>query len=82
MLPGQSDAQSGEELVSPGVRLSTERVGREAGEQAQTTAGGRGRYEARGAQLGYRTGDEQGTRKTAEGVVRVQGPQMRGRAAP
>jgi hypothetical protein len=30
LLPGQPDAQSGEELLSTGVRLSTERVLQEA----------------------------------------------------
>jgi putative transposase len=82
MLQGQSDAQSGEELLSALVRLSTERVLQEALEQEQAQALGRGRYERREGELGYRNGYEAGTRKTAEGVLRVQVPQVRGREAP
>jgi transposase-like protein len=82
LLQGQTDAQSGEELLSTLVRLSTERVLQEALEQEQAEALGRGRYEARGKQAGYRNGYENGTRKTAEGVFRVKGPQIRGREEP
>ena len=46
LLQGQTDAQSGEELLSTLVRLSTERVLQEALEQEQAEALGRGRYEA------------------------------------
>jgi transposase-like protein len=82
MLQGQSDAQSGEELLSALVRLCTERVLQEALEQEQGQALGRGRYERREGELGYRNGYEAGTLKTAEGVLRVQVPQVRGREAP
>jgi transposase-like protein len=82
LLHGQTDAQSGEELVSTLVRLSTERVLQEALEQDQTAALGRGRYEARGEQLGSRNGYENGTLKTAEGVLRVKVPQIRGQDEP
>ena len=82
LLQGQTDAQSGAELLSTLVRLSTERVLQEALEQEQTTALGRGRYEARGEQLGSRNGYENGTLKTAEGVLRVKLPQIRGREEP
>jgi putative transposase len=82
LLQGQTDAQSGEELLSTLVRLSTERVLQEALEQEQATALGRGRYESRGEQLGYRNGYENGTLKTAEGVLRVKVPQVRGREEP
>ncbi len=82
LLQGQTDAQSGEELLSTLVRLSTERVVQEALEHEQAQALGRGRYEARGEQLGYRNGYENGTRKTAEGVFRVKWPQIRGREEP
>jgi len=64
------------------VRLSTERVLQEALEQEQAQALGRGRYERREGELGYRNGYEAGTLKTAEGVLRVQVPQVRGREAP
>jgi putative transposase len=82
LLQGQTDAQSGEELLSTLVRLSTERVLQEALEQEQTTALGRGRYEPRGEQIGARNGYENGTLKTAEGVLRVKVPQIRGREEP
>jgi len=82
LLQGQTDAQSGDELLSTLVRLSTERVLQEALEQEQATALGRGRYEARGDQIGSRNGYENGTLKTAEGVLRVKLPQIRGREEP
>jgi transposase-like protein len=82
MLQGQGEAQRGEELLSALVRLSTERVVQEALEHEQAQALGRGRYERRDGVSGYRNGSEAGTRKTAEGVLRVQGPQIRGREEP
>jgi putative transposase len=82
LLQGQTDAQSGEELLSTVVRLSTERILQEALEREQAEALGRGRYAARGEQLGYRNGYENGTLKTAEGVLRVKLPQIRGREEP
>jgi transposase-like protein len=82
LLQGPTDAQSGEELWSRLVRLSTERVLQEALEQEQAVALGRGRYEARGEQTGYRNGYEKGTLKTAEGVLGVKLPQIRGRDEP
>ena len=44
-LEGQSDTQSGEELLRALVRLSTERVLQETLEQEQAEALGRSRYE-------------------------------------
>jgi transposase-like protein len=82
LLQGHGEGQSGEELLSLLVRLSTERILQEALEQEQTEALGRGRYEARGEKVGYRNGYETGTRKTAEGVLRVQVPQIRGQDEP
>jgi putative transposase len=82
MLQGQSEAPSGEELLSTLVRLSTERVLQEALEHEQAEALGRARYERREGELGYRNGYENGTLKTAEGVLRVQVPQIRGREEP
>src|SRR5215510_6019402 len=82
MLQGQSEAQSGEALLSALVRLSTERVLQEALEQEQAQALGRGRYERRECVPGYRNGYEAGMLKTAEGVLRVQVPQIRGREEP
>ena len=52
VVQGQGDGQSGEELLSTIVRVSTERILQEAVEQEQAEALGRGRYEARGAKLG------------------------------
>ena len=43
---------------------------------------GRGRYEARGENVGYRNGYENGTLKTGEGILRVKVPQIRGQAEP
>src|SRR5215510_11311329 len=81
-LEGQSDGQSGEELLSALVRLSTERVLQEALEQEQTEALGRSRYERQTTAQGYRNGYEEGTVKTAEGVFRLQLPQVRGLREP
>jgi transposase-like protein len=82
MWQGQSEAQSGEELLSTLVRLSTERVLQEVLEQEQAEALGRGRYARRDGTSGSRNGYENGTLKTAEGVLRVQVPQGRGREEP
>jgi transposase-like protein len=79
---GQLDGQSGEELLSTLVRLSTERILQGAWEQEQAEALGRGRYETRGEKVGYRTGYENGTLKTAAGIFRVKLPQIRGREEP
>lgn len=56
MRQGQSEAPSGEELLSTLVRLSTERVWQEALEHEQAEALGRARYERREGELGYRNG--------------------------
>jgi putative transposase len=82
LLQGQAEGQSGEELLSLLVRLSTERILQEALEQEQAVALGRGRYEARGESVGYRNGYENGTLKTGEGILRVKVPQIRGQAEP
>jgi transposase-like protein len=82
LVQGQLDAQSGEELLSTLVRLSTERVWQEALEEEQAQALGRGRYERGEEERGYRNGYENGTLKTAAGVLRVEGPQIRGREEP
>jgi len=82
LVQGQLDAQSGEELLSTLVRLSTERVLQEALEEEQAAALGRGRYERRTSERGYRNGYESGTLKTAEGVWRVEVPPIRGREQP
>jgi transposase-like protein len=82
MLQGQNDAQSGEELLSTLVRLSTERVLQEVLEEEQAEALGRGRYERRDGERGYRNGYEAGTLKTGEGVLRMKVPQIRGQEEP
>jgi transposase-like protein len=82
MLQGENESQSGEELLSRLVRLSTERVLQEALEQEQAETLGRGRYERREGVPGYRNGYEAGTLRTAEGVLGVQVPQIRGREEP
>jgi putative transposase len=82
LLQGQSEGQSGEELLSLLVRLSTERIWQEALEAEQAVVLGRGRYEPRRESQGYRNGYENGTLKTGEGVLRVKLPQIRGREEP
>lgn len=82
VLQGQLEAQSGEELLSLLVRLSTERVLQEALEQEQAETLGRARYERREGSQGYRNGYEDGTLKTAEGVLRLKVPQISGRLEP
>jgi putative transposase len=82
LLQGQAEGQSGDELLSALVRLSTERILQEALEQEQAVALGRGRYEMRGEKVGYRNGYENGTLKTGEGVLHMKVPQIRGRAEP
>jgi len=82
MLQGENESQSGEELLSRLVRLSTERVLQEALEQEQAETLGRGRDERREGVPGYRNGYEAGTLRTAAGVLGVQGPQIRGREEP
>ena len=82
LLQGHAEGQSGEELLSLLIRLSTERILQEALEQEQAGALGRGRYEARGETVGYRNGYENGTLKTGEGILHVKVPQIRGQAAP
>jgi hypothetical protein len=79
---GQAEGQSGEELLSLLVRLSTERILQGALEQEQALALGRGRYEARGEKVGYRNGYENGTLRTGEGSLRAKVPQIRGQTAP
>jgi transposase-like protein len=81
-LEGQSDVPNGEELLSALVRLSTERGLQEALEQEQSEALGRSRYERQTMAQGYRNGYEEGTVKTAEGVFRLQVPQVRGLREP
>ena len=55
-LECQSDSQSGEELLSALVQLSTERVLQEALEQEQAEGRGRSRYERQPRAHGYRNG--------------------------
>src|SRR5499433_1802035 len=81
-LEGETEARSGGELLSALVRLSTERVLQEALEQEQAETLGRARYERRAGSQGYRNGYEDGTLKTAEGVLRLKVPQISGRSEP
>jgi transposase-like protein len=79
---GALGVESGEERLSTLVRLSTERVLQEALEEEQGRALGRARYERRAGSEGYRNGSEDGTLKTAEGVLRLKVPQLSGRPEP
>ena len=78
LLQGQTEANNGEELRSTLVPLATERVLQEALEREQAEVLGRGRYERHPVAHGSRNGYEDGTLKTAEGVLRVKLPQVRG----
>jgi transposase-like protein len=82
LLRGQYQGQDGQELVSALVRLSTERGLQEALEHEQAEALGRDRYARRELGGGDRNGYEGGTVKTAEGVLRLQLPQVRGLREP
>jgi hypothetical protein len=66
LLQGQSEGQSGEELLSLLVRLATERILPEALEEEQAVVWGRGRYEARGEKVGDRNGYEDGRGRRAK----------------
>jgi putative transposase len=80
LLQGHTEVNSGEEWLSTLVQLATERVLQDALEREQTELLGRHRYERCGTASGYRNGYEDGTLKTAEGVLRVKVPQSRGLA--
>lgn len=82
LLQGHTTAESGEALLSTLVQLATERVLQETLEQEQAEVLGRGRYERQAAAQGYRNGYEDGTLRTAEGVLRVKVPQVRGLEEP
>lgn len=82
LLQGQTEVRSGEELLSTLVQLATARVVQEALEREQTETLGRSRYERREVAQGYRNGYEEGTLKTAEGVLRVKVPQGTWRGGP
>jgi len=64
-------------MLSELVRLSTERVIQELLEQEQTEFLGRERYERHGDSTGQRNGYEDKRLRTAEGVLKVQVPQVR-----
>jgi hypothetical protein len=74
LLEGHTQANHGEEVLRTLVQLATERVGQEAFEREHAAVLGRGRYERRSSARGYRHGDEDGTLKTAAGVLQGQGP--------
>jgi transposase-like protein len=81
-LQGEMTAENGSALLSTLVRLATERILQDALEQEQADTLGRDRYERAEEARGYRNGYEPGTLKTAEGVLRLQLPQIRGHAVP
>lgn len=81
LLAGKSEAQSGGEFLSELVRRSTELTLQSLLEAEQDEFLGRERYE-RSATGALRNGYEQGTVRTAEGVMKVKIPQIRGAAQP
>jgi putative transposase len=77
LLQGKSEFKNGESMLSALVRLTTEKNLQEILELEQSEVLGRERYERNGGE-GHRNGYEPGTLKTAEGVLKVQLPQVRG----
>lgn len=83
LLQGQQIEQNGSGLLSELVKLSTERVIQELLEAEQTEYLGRARYAPSEAALPeYRNGYEHRTLKTAEGLLAVDVPQVRGGDTP
>jgi putative transposase len=82
LLQGGTEAEGN--IVSALVEKVTKVVVQELLEAEQADfLGGRGRYERRSTgQHGYRNGYERGRIRTAEGVVEVQVPQVRGTGEP
>ncbi|MBN1962655.1 MAG: transposase [Deltaproteobacteria bacterium] len=78
LLNDNTQTNSGSEMISKLVRLSTEKVIQELLEHEQTEFLGRCRYERQDDEnTGQRNGYENGTLKTAEGVLKVKLPQVR-----
>jgi putative transposase len=77
LLQGRSEFKNGESMLSELIRLTTEKNLQELLEHEQSEVLGRDRYE-RKTGIGHRNGYEPGTLKTAEGVFKVQLPQVRG----
>lgn len=80
LLAGKTDLD-GKEMLSEIIRLSTEKTLQHLLEHEQTEFLGRNRYE-RGGQGVHRNGYEEGKLRSAEGVMSVQLPQVRGLDAP
>ena len=81
LLSGKSTTQNGAELLSELVRRSTELTVQSLLEGEQDDFLGRDRYE-RSSNGALRNGYEDATLRTAEGVMKVQLPQVRGMAQP
>jgi transposase-like protein len=81
LLSGTREPLEGQGLVSELVRLSTEQVIQQLLEHEQQKHLGRERYQ-RGSSGTHRNGYEDGTLRTAEGVVALKLPQVRGEGAP
>lgn len=82
LLSGRKSSQSGAHMLSELVRLSTEKVVQELLEREQSDFLGRDRYERNESSAGHRNGYEQRTLRTAEGVMKVEVPQVRGLETP
>ena len=83
LLNGEAQGVTGSEMISHLVKLSTEKVIQELLEQEQADFLGRCRYERQSDEgKGQRNGYEDGTLKTAEGVLKVKVPQVRSGAQP
>jgi putative transposase len=82
LLMGGLGRDDGRSCLSEFVRLSVEKTLQELLEGEQEERLGRGRYERGGASGVHRNGYEAGRLKTAEGVMEVQKPQIRGLNEP
>jgi transposase-like protein len=81
-LAGKQRLGESQPWLSQLIRLSTEKTLQEILEAEQGEYLGRARYQRTEAEPVYRNGYEPGTLKTAEGVLRVEKPQLRGTGQP
>ena len=81
-LAGKQSLAEGQPWLSQLIRLAVEKTLQELLEAEQREYLGRARYQRAEGEAVYRNGYEAGTLKTAEGVLRVEKPQLRGLEQP
>ena len=81
-LAGKQSREEQQPWLSQLIRLSAEKTLQELLEAEQQESVGRARYQRGEGEPVYRNGYEAGTLKTAEGVLRVEKPQLRGLEQP